>query len=641
MKINMLVGALLLFAITLVTGYEYYRIKNLIEVHLPVFLKNETNAIAIQLDDALNQIGTIDSKDILLNVSPVVSVRIEIKQTKEVRTMDAKNAHSAPPQWFVNLLMKTPVQYQMALYSDSEKRVSIHTALIPNRLLMQAWLFFIASLVFFVVLYFSLTRLVAIKEKLLEQLTLKLFNAFSSVRNSTYERHLESDDNPLIGKVMSEFDSVVLHHEQQYKVLQKEKRKFESLTQYDELTGLANKQCFHKMMKEKLREKEGLGGHVLLLKLSSLDQINIQLGRQEGDIYISRMANVLNKLCNAKNIKGHVFRNLGSEMLVVILNADNTTIDFLAEELKGYLQRLDNENYKNGCGYFSVVQFKPGQKLSELMILLDYNLSQAMTNYHNSYAIAQADNVAVGGLNHWFKKIDEIIKNKKIILHRYTVEQAPQGTDSYRYEIRASFDIKGETFNAKDVFSAAKRFDLSYKIDQLIITRLIEYMKLEDDEGGYAVKISESSVINERFRNWLSHLLSHHRGLAKRLVFQLPEVVISEHFNESQLFINVMHNAKSKVALACDTQNKVNDLIEAVRLLSIDVVKINSHEGPSLEQFNQDVSFIKQLVTSAHEINVAVVVDHVENKKSWAELNKLGIDGGQGDLFGEAIVIAS
>jgi len=641
MKINMLVGALLIFAITLVASYEYYRVKNLIDVHLPVFLKNETNAIAVQLEDVLKQSGTIDIKNVAFNVSPSVSVRVEIKRPKEIRIIDATNAYSAPPQWFVDLLMQAPVQFQMALYRDSEKRVSIHTTLIPNRLLMHAWIFFIAGLVFFVVLYISLTYLVSMKERVLEQLTLKLFNAFSGVRNNTYERQLDESDNPVISKVMAEFDSVVLHHERQYKVLQKEKRKFESLTQYDELTGLANKQCFHKMMKEKLREKEGLGGHVLLLKLSSLDQINIQLGRQEGDIYISRMANVLNKLCNAKNIKGHVFRNLGSEMLVVILNADNTTIDFLAEELKSYLQRLDNDNYKNGCGYFSVVQFKPGQKLSELMILLDCNLSQAMTNYHNSYTIAQADNVAVGGLNHWYKKIDEIIKTKKITLHRYIVEQTPEGTDSYHYEISASFDIQGETFDAKDIFSAAKRFELAYKLDQLIITRLIEYMKLEDDDGGYAVKVSESSVLNERFRNWLSHLLSHHRALAKRLVFQVPELVIAEHFKESQLFINVIHNGQSKVTLACDNQTKVIDLIEIVKSLSIDVVKINSHETPSLEQFNEDVSFIKQLVASAHEINVAVIVDRVEDKKSWAALNKLGIDAGQGYLFGEAIVIAS
>jgi len=640
MKINMWVGALLIFTVTLVSGYEYYRIKNLVEVYLPVFLKNETNAIALQLEEPLRQAQPLN--DIALNVSPSVSVRIEIKQTNQVQVIDAKNDNLAPPQWFVGLLLQAPVQEQVSLYSDNgEKQVSIATAVMPYRLLKEAWIFFIIEIIFFGLFYVALTRLIMVKDKLIELLTFKLLNAFSDVKSSTYNRQLDTDENPLINRVMSEFDSVISHHEKQYKRLQKEKKKFESLTQYDELTGLANKQCFHKMMKEKLREKDGSGGHVLLLKLSSLDQINIQLGRQEGDIYISRMANALNKLCNSKKIKGHVFRNLGSEMLVIILNADNTTIDFLAEELKSYLQRLDNENYKNGCGYFSIIQFKPSQKLSELMILLDSNLSQAMADYHNSYAIAQPDAVVVGGLNHWYNKIDEIIKAKKLSLHRYVVEPVQEGSEPYHYEIATSFDIKGQTFDAKSVFSAAKRFDLSYKIDQLIITRLIEYLNLEADDDIYGVKISGFSVIHERFRNWLSHLLSHHRGLAKRLVFQVSRRVVLESLEESRLFINEIHNAKSKVALECDYQTNVDDIMKAVKSLSIDMIKINCQKNASPEQYNSDVHFVKLLVASAHDVNVLVIIDHVETQQAWTALSKLGIDAGQGKIFGKSIVIAS
>jgi diguanylate cyclase (GGDEF)-like protein len=647
MKTNVLVSALVLIMALLIAGYEHRRISKIIHVYLPVFLENETNAIAIQLRDSLRKSDNLSNTNIPLTVFPSVSIRIEMKRSKQVRIINATNSHLAPPQWFVNWFMRKPLEYQMSFYNESEKRATIYTAMMPNALLREAWMSFLVSVIFFGMMYIALSRLTASKEKLLELLTFKVLSAFKQVKNNSYEHQLEMGEDLLVNQVMSEFDSVITHQKQQYKELLHEKNKFENLTQYDELTGLANKQCFHNMMTEKLREKDGLGGHILLLKLSSLDQINIQLGRQEGDIYISRMANVLNKLCNVKNVEGHVFRNLGSEMLVIILNADSTMIDLLAEELKNYLSRLDNDRYQNGCGYFSIIQFKPRQKLTELMISLDCNLSQAMAKYHNSYMIAQPDEVVVGGLNNWYKKIDEIIKTKNITLHQYIIELAHSNIEPYRYEVYASFDIKTETYAAKDVFSAAKRFNVSHKIDQLVITKLIEFLEndendeTDEDNERYAIKVSCHSITNERFRNWLSHLLSHHRTLAKRLVFQIQEQIISEQLDASRLFINLVHKADSNVVLECENQTNAIDVIDKIKSLSIDMVRVrNQNVQPNAVSIQHD-SFINTLVTSAHKNKVPVIVGHVESQQVWNSLILMGVDAGQGLFFGQPVTVTS
>lgn len=635
MKSNVIISVVIIITALLVGAHEYYRVTKLFNVHLPVFLKNETQAVAVQLGDSLRVSNDLSKTDIPINVFASINVRIEMKNSDQVRTIAATNSHVAPPQWFIDLFMQSPIEYQMSLYNDSDKKATIYTTMVPNVLLKEVWISYLAGFSLFSVLYLIIIRISINRERVLDELTVKMLAAFRAVKNDEFEHKLAINESSTVKRVMSEFNNMVEAKTQYIQSIIKEKNKFEALTQQDELTGLGNKHCFHDMMKSKLREKDGKGGHILLLKLASLEQINIQLGRQEGDIYISRMANVLSKLCNVKQVEGHVFRNLGSELLVVISNADNTTIDFLAEELKSYLDKLENENYQNGCGYFSIIEFNTGQKLSELMTLLDCNLSQAMSKYHNSYIIAQPEEMSVGGLNHWYRKVDDIIKTKSVSLQRNKVKSVNDNAEPYRYEIYASFSLQHETFSENDILNAAQRFNLSYKIDQLIITELIIFLESENDKARYSIAVSNHSMTNERFRNWLSHLLSHHLSITNKLVFQISELVITENIEASRLFINLIHKVGAQIVLGCEQQTDVVTLIALVRSLSIDIIKVNGHDVS-----NSSSDFIKQLVLSSHEINVPVIASHIENSQDWQSMNSFGIDAGQGGLFGQPTIVA-
>ncbi|MCG7531403.1 EAL domain-containing protein [Psychrobium sp. MM17-31] len=638
MKSNLVAGAVIIVTALLVGAHEYFRVTTLFHVHLPTFLKNETQNIAVQLGDSLAHSDDLANSDIPIEVFPSISVRIEMKRSNQVRTIAPTNSHVAPPPWFNQIFMQHPIEYQMSFYNESEKRATIYTTMIPNALLREVWNSYICGIILFAVLYLVVMRLFAHKERVIERLVERLLVAMEQAKDGGYQHQLSADDPTLVKRVLNAFNNMSETNLRRIKLLEQERDKFEALTQHDALTGLANKQCFHNLMKKRLRDKDGVGGHILLLKLASLEQINIQLGHQEGDIYISRMANVLNKLCNFKQVSGEVFRNLGSEMLVVISNADSTTIDFLAEELKSYLDKLENDSYQNGCGYFSIIEFKPGQKLSELMTLLDCNLSQAMAKYHNAYVIADSSDEVSGGLNHWYRRISDFIRDKNVVLQRHLIRPVSDDFQSYQYEINACFKSHGESYEAKEVFAAASRFDLSHKLDQLVVTKLVEYMDEDGEQDVYALQISSDSVASERFRNWVSHLLSHHLKLAKRLVFQIPETVVVEHLESSRLFINAAHKVGARVILDCQQSSDAFELTEHVKALAIDMVKVSGPENQPIVEAQQSSGFIKTLVSNAHDINVPVIAGQVENSQVWEFLNTLGVDAGQGHLFGRPVI---
>lgn len=640
MKSNVIAGAVIVVTALLVGAHEYHRVTKLFGVHLPTFLKNETQSIAIQLGDSLDESKGISISNVPIDVFSSISVRIEMKRTNQIRSIAATNSHVAPPQWFNQLFLKKPIEYQLSFYNESEKVATIYTSMTPNELLREVWLSYVAGIILFLITYLAIMRLFWRKQELVNRLTERTIAAINEAKTGNYQHHIEADELTLVKRVLLEINSLAVQQQHRYKVLLQEKEKYKLLTQHDELTGLANKQCFHHLMKKKLRAKDGIGGYILLLKLASLEQINVQLGHQEGDMYISRMAKLLTKLCNFKNVTGEVFRNLGSEMLVVISNADNTTIDFLAEELKSYLDKLENESYQNGCGYFSIIEFKPGQKLSELMTLIDCNLSQAMAKYHNAYIIADVQDSVSGGLNHWFRRISEMIRDKAVVLQRHPICSVSEDFHSYQYEIGTSFMSNGESYDAKEVFGAAKRFDLSHKLDQLIVTKLIEYMEEDDETDSYSLKISTDSIASERFRNWVSHLFSHHLILAKRVVFQIPEIVTSDHLESTRLFINAVHKVGAKVALESHQNTDVQELTNLMKSLSIDVIKVSGRENQPIAQVQQSSGFIKTLVINAHGLNVPVIAGQVENSQVWDFLNTLGVDAGQGHLFGRPVIFA-
>lgn len=634
MKSNVIVSAVIIIAALLVGGHEYYRVTKLFSVHLPIFLKNETQALTVQLENSLRISKELSVNDLPINVFPSISVIIEVKHNNQIRTITATNSHVAPPQWFINLFMKSPIEHQVSLYHHSDKQATIYTSMVPNALLKEVWISYIAGLVLFSLLYIVICRISCQRERLLDELAYKMLSAFKDLKNNEYKHSTQNSESSLVKTVMLEFNYMVEVRNQYIQSIINEKNKFEALTQHDELTGLGNKQCFNDMMKVKLREKNGDGGHILLLKLVSLEQINIQLGRQEGDIYISRMANVLNKLCTFQQVEGHVFRSLGSELLVILLNADNTTIDFLAEELKSYLDKLESENYQHGCGYFSIIEFKPGQKLSTLMTSLDCNLSQAMAKYHNGYTIAQPEEATVGGLNHWYNKVDEIIKTKDVSLYRALIKPIGDNIEPYHYEVNASFGGQELSCSTDDIFNAAHRFNLSHKLDQLIITKLIIFLESQHEKTRYAIMISNHSMTNERFRNWLSHLLSHHLSIANRLVFHISELVVDEDLEASRLFAKLIHKAGAQVVLDCNQHTDALNLIERVRLLPADVIKVNGGNASTTLEANSKASFIQTLTAQAHEIKVPVIAGHIDSPNDWEVVNTLGINAGQGPFFG-------
>ena len=106
------------------------------------------------------------------------------------------------------------------------------------------------------------------------------------------------------------------------------------------------------------------------------------------------------------------------------------------------------------------------------------------------------------------------------------------------------------------------------------------------------------------------------------------------------MFINAVHKVGSKVALESYQNTDVLELTDLMKSLSIDIVKVSGRENQPIAQVPQSSGFIKTLVVNAHGLNVQVVAGQVENSHVWEFLSTLGVDAGQGYLFGRPVIFA-
>jgi EAL domain-containing protein (putative c-di-GMP-specific phosphodiesterase class I) len=63
--------------------------------------------------------------------------------------------------------------------------------------------------------------------------------------------------------------------------------------------------------------------------------------------------------------------------------------------------------------------------------------------------------------------------------------------------------------------------------------------------------------------------------------------------------------------------------------------------GSEIEITLENKVFLEALITKARRIKVPVIVGQIETQQVWESLNEIGIDAGQGVLFGPPVVLSS
>ena len=156
------------------------------------------------------------------------------------------------------------------------------------------------------------------------------------------------------------------------------KKKFESLTFLDNLTGIYNRNYF---LKFDFNKKESLPCAYIMCDCNDLKGVNDKLGHAAGDIYIQETAKILEQYVSDTGI---CIRWGGDEFLIVTPVCDRTAHEKIIRNIKTESKKFSATEPHIGLAVGGALRLKPDIEEAEILKAADQEMYQNKTSHKQS-----------------------------------------------------------------------------------------------------------------------------------------------------------------------------------------------------------------------------------------------------------------
>lgn len=200
------------------------------------------------------------------------------------------------------------------------------------------------------------------------------------------------------------------------------------------------------------------------------------------------------------------------------------------------------------------------------------------------------------------------------------------------FEMLSRFNDNGSTHEwiafGEDIGMAAD-FDIA------VCERAMNYLlyKSSGRRTKFSINLSGQSIQNEQFFRTLYAKLSMNKDLADRIIFEITESNTIKDFETVNHFIQVLKGDGYKVCL--DDFGVGSASFQYLHKLHVDYVKVDGSYTRKILTSDRDAIMVKNLVQMCKDLKTSVIVEMIETEEQFALLKSLGVEYGQGYLFGK------
>lgn len=203
--------------------------------------------------------------------------------------------------------------------------------------------------------------------------------------------------------------------------------------------------------------------------------------------------------------------------------------------------------------------------------------------------------------------------------------------EASHYEMLCRFE-KGDTLEwvmfGEDIGMAAD-FDIA------VCERAINHARFKagNTKTRFSVNISGQSIQNEEFFEKLKTMLDKDSNLKNRLMFEITE---SSHIRDLEKVNKFILDLKSDgFQVALDDFGAGSASFQYLQQLEVDHLKIDGKYTRKILSSQRDLAMVKNLTKMCKDMKIKVVAEFVEDIEQLRALKQLGVDYGQGYLFGK------
>ncbi len=366
-------------------------------------------------------------------------------------------------------------------------------------------------------------------------------------------------------------------------------------------------------------QASGLNVELALIEVASLANAVKTLSTDAADAVIDSLAGVL----RAESISGAAARLASGQFAVV--REKPVGKDTLAQRLKQSAKTVGIALEPRAAIVPLEGLTEPTQGLRALRFTLDHFLNDGLPKG------ADLTSVFHRRLNATMREAQAFTETVKARQFKLVFQPIVNLTtlEVHHYEALTRFAGKG---SPADTIHMAEELEIIEEFDLAVAEKAIETLRHHGSAVRIAVNVSGRSFLRPKFLDRLLALTDGDVRLKDRLLFEITESAALVNLELAEERIQRLRRAGFEVCI--DDFGAGAASLSYLRNLTVDVVKIDGQYVHQIDLNGRDGAVVRHLAALCHELGVRTIGEMVETQAEADKLKSLGVEMGQGFLFG-------
>jgi diguanylate cyclase (GGDEF)-like protein len=393
----------------------------------------------------------------------------------------------------------------------------------------------------------------------------------------------------------------------------------------DGLTGAGNRRAFNLALDDLLADSEQqASGYLLMVRLSSLPQVNMEFGPASGDAYIISVYDILNHQACIPDMELSVFRINGADFAMIIEETDPQQCHELATLLVTHFDDIEKSEYTMGTGHVGISRFTYGDKKAAVLEQADSALASA-ESMEQKWQISSNLHI-IQSNSAWRDQLTSIVEDGRVEFVAQPINNWSQNILYQEWFARFSLAGTTEYIPMNQLVPASIRLDYAQQLDEMVVTTALAELKSNTHHIG--LNLSRISLANNSFCQWLIDSLPTDRKVCSKLVLELPERALVNQLSGLGELVEALKQRGVRI-----TVERFGAQLAAVthlRKIKPDFLKIDGRFTRNINNEPDNQLFVQSLVNIAHGLNIKIIAEVVETEEEAQCLQSLFVDYIQG-----------
>lgn len=404
------------------------------------------------------------------------------------------------------------------------------------------------------------------------------------------------------------------------------------LADHDELTGLLNRRGFEEAADGAIASHTLPAGRgaMVLVDLDHLKRINDSLGRRTGDRVIAEIAKMLENELGTGYVFGRVDND---EFGLLIPGVGEAQALERANSLLAIIRSRQGGATLTASAGIALVERGMGISTADLLTAADVALHQAKEAGRDRAVVFTGED---RGRLEWVGHVRKAIEEHRLVLYSQPIVDMATGTPcAEELLVRMIDPVTGRPITAGDFVPTAERFGLIRNLDHWVVARALE---LTATGRRVSANISAASIGDRDLTRMIDSSLKSSGADPQLLTFEITETAATPAIDSLRDFTSRVEQIGCGLSL--DDVGTGFGSLTYLRHLPFTELKIDMQFVRGMLESNADARIVESLIVIAKGLGMRTVAEGVETKAMIEPLRELGVDCGQGYLFGRPAQVA-